>query len=166
MIYNIYIEIKIIKVEKPAEINFILAQSHFIKTVEDCYETLVEAMPGIKFGLAFCEASGERLIRKAGTDEEMINVAVKNAKKVGAGHSLFIFLNNAFPINVLNRIKNLSEVVNIFCATANPTEIIVAETKLGRSILGVVDGGSPVGVENKKEEKERKEFLRKIGYKT
>ena len=155
-----------ILVEKPAEINFILAQSHFIKTVEDCYETLVEAVPGIKFGLAFCEASGPKKIRFEGTDQEMIDLAVKNVKNVAAGHSLFIFLKNAYPINVLNRIKNLSEVVNIFCATANPTEVIVAETKLGRSILGVVDGDSPSGVENKKEEKERKEFLRKIGYKS
>jgi len=154
-----------ISIEKPGEVNFILAQSHFIKTVEDCYETLAEAMPGIKFGLAFCEASDPKKIRKAGTDKEMINLAVKNAKKVAAGHSFFIFLKNAFPINILNRIKNLSEVVNIFCATANPTEVIVAETKLGRSILGVVDGESPAGVENEKEEKERKEFLRKIGYK-
>ena len=159
-------EIKIIPIEKPTEINFILAQSHFIKTVEDCYETLVEAVSGIKFGLAFCEASGPRKIRVAGTDEKMINLAVKNARAVGAGHSLFIFLKNAFPINVLNRIKNLSEIVNIFCATANPTEIIVAETKQGRGIIGVVDGGSPAGVENEKEEKERKEFLRKIGYKS
>ena len=155
-----------ISIEKPGEVNFILAQSHFIKTVEDCYETLAEAMPGIKFGLAFCEASDPKKIRKAGTDKEMINLAVKNAKKVAAGHTFFIFLKNAFPINILNRIKNLSEVVNIFCATANPTEVIVAETKLGRSILGVVDGESPAGVENEKEEKERKEFLRKIGYKT
>jgi len=155
-----------ILIEKPAEINFILAQSHFIKTIEDCYETLVEAVPGIKFGLAFCEASGPRKIRKAGTDEEMISLAVKNAKKVGAGHSLFIFLKNTFPINVLNRIKNLSEVVNIYCATANPTEVIVTETSQGRGIMGVVDGGSPTGVENEKDEKERKEFLRKIGYKS
>ncbi|MBI5127213.1 adenosine-specific kinase [Candidatus Roizmanbacteria bacterium] len=155
-----------ISIEKPAEINFILAQSHFIKTVEDCFETLVEAVPGIKFGLAFCEASGPKKIRKAGTDEEMVNLAVKNAKKIGAGHSLFIFLKNTFPVNVLNRIKNLSEVVNIYCATANPVEVIIAETKLGRSILGVVDGNSPVGVENEKETDERKGFLRKIGYKT
>lgn len=156
----------LVKIEKSAEINFILAQSHFIKTVEDCYETLVEAVPGIKFGLAFCEASGERLIRKAGTDEKMIDLAVKNAKNIGAGHSLFIFLKNAFPINVLNRIKNLSEVTHIYCATANPTEIIIAETEQGRGIMGVIDGGSPNGVENKKEEKERKQFLRKIGYKS
>lgn len=155
-----------IPIEKPAEINFILAQSHFIKTVEDCYETLVEAVPRIKFGLAFCEASGERLIRKAGTDEDMISLAVKNAKKVGAGHSLFIFLKNTFPINVLNRIKNISEVVNIYCATANPTEVIVAETEQGRGILGVIDGNSPVGIENENQKKERKEFLRKIGYKS
>ncbi|MEK7597056.1 MAG: adenosine-specific kinase [Patescibacteria group bacterium] len=155
-----------ISIEKPVEINFILAQSHFIKTVEDCYETLVEAVPGIKFGLAFCEASGEKKIRKAGTDEEMISLAVKNAKKIGAGHSLFIFLQNTFPINVLNRIKNLSEITHVYCATANPTEVIVAETKQGRGIIGVVDGGSPLGVENENQEKERKEFLRKIGYKT
>lgn len=154
-----------IKVKKPDSVNFILAQSHFIKTVEDCYETLVEAVPGIKFGLAFCEASGPRKIRKVGTDQEMIDLAVENAKNVGAGHSLFIFLGNAFPINVLNRIKNLSEVTRVYCATANPTEVIVAETKQGRAILGVVDGSSPRGVENEKEEKERKEFLRKIGYK-
>lgn len=155
-----------IKIEKPVEINFILAQSHFIKTVEDCYETLIESIPGIKFGLAFCEASGDRLIRKAGTDKEMIKLAVENAKKVGVGHSLFIFLKNAFPINVLNNIKNISEVVNIYCATANPTEVIVAETKQGRGIMGIIDGESPVGVENEKEEKSRKEFLRKIGYKS
>ena len=154
-----------ISIEKPEEINFILAQSHFIKTVEDCYEALVEAVPGIKFGLAFCEASGPKKIRVAGTDEEMKKLAIRNAKKVGAGHSLFIFLKNAFPINVLNRIKNLSEVVNIFCATANPTEVIVVATEQGRGIMGVVDGQSPVGVENAQEEKERKEFLRKIGYK-
>ena len=155
-----------IKVEKPEETNFILAQSHFIKTVEDCYETLVEAVPGIKFGLAFCEASGPKKIRKAGTDKEMTSLAVKNAKKVGAGNSLFIFLKNAFPINVLNKVKNLSEVTHVYCATANPTEVIITETKQGRAILGVVDGSSPTGVENEKEEKDRKEFLRKIGYKT
>jgi hypothetical protein len=155
-----------IPIEKPEEINFIMAQSHFIKTVEDCYETLVEAVPGIKFGLAFCEASGPRKIRTAGTDDEMVKLATNNAMKVGAGHSLFIFLKNAFPINVLNRIKNLSEVVHIYCATSNPTEVVVAETEQGRGILGVVDGGSPQGVEDEKEVRERKDFLRKIGYKT
>ncbi len=154
-----------IAVDKPEKTNFVLTQSHFIKTVEDTYEALVEAVPGIKFGLAFCEASGPKKIRFAGTDKEMIDLAVKNAKKVGAGHSMFIFLGNAFPINVLNRIKSLSEVTRIFCATANPTEVIVAETKQGRAILGVVDGGSPIGVENEKDIQERKDFLRKIGYK-
>lgn len=154
-----------VSIKKPAEINFILAQSHFIKTVEDVYEILVEAVPGIKFGLAFCEASGPRKIRTAGTDEEMIKLAVDNAKRVGCGHSLFIFLKNAFPINVLNRIKNISEVVNIYCATANPTEVIIAETKQGRGIMGVVDGGSPTGVEEKSEVQFRKDLLRKFGYK-
>jgi len=157
--------IKNIKIEKPEEINFILAQSHFIKTVEDCYEALVEAFPGIKFGLAFCEASGPKMIRFEGTDQEMINLAVKNAKKIGAGHSLFIFLKNAFPINVLNRIKNLPEVAHIFCATANPTEVIVAETDQGNGVVGVIDGSSPLGIEKEKDKLERKEFLRKINYK-
>ena len=154
-----------VSIEKPADINFILAQSHFIKTVEDCYETLIESVPGIKFGLAFCEASGPKKIRFEGTDQEMIDLAVKNAKNLAAGHSLFIFLKNTFPINVLNKIKNLSEVAHVFCATANPTEVIVAETEQGRGIMGVIDGGSPTGVENEEEKKGRKEFLRKIGYK-
>ncbi len=155
----------IIQIEKPVEINFILAQSHFIKTVEDVYETLIEAVPGIKFGIAFCEASGPRMIRTEGTDEQMIKLAVENAKTVGVGHSLFIFLKNAFPVNVLNRLKTISEIVHIYCATANSTQVIVAETKQGRGILGVIDGGSPLGVEDKKSKRVRKEFLRNIGYK-
>ena len=159
------IRLKNIKIEKTNDINFILAQSHFIKTVEDVYETLVEAVPGIKFGLAFCEASGERKIRYEGTDEEMIKLAIENAKKIGAGHSLFIFLKNAYPVNVLNRLKNVSEITRIFCSTANPVEVIVAETKQGRAILGVVDGQTPLGVESKEDKKQRKDFLRKIGYK-
>ena len=154
-----------VKIKKPAEINFILVQSHFIKTVEDVHETLVEAVPGIKFGVAFCEASGPRKIRTSGTDKEMIKLASDNAKNVGCGHSLFIFLKNAFPVNVLNRIKNVSEVVNIFCATANPTEVIVAETKQGRGILGVIDGASPKGVEKESDIRWRKDLLRKLGYK-
>lgn len=158
-------KIQIVSIKKPVEINFILAQSHFIKTVEDVYETLIEAVPGIKFGIAFCEASGPRMIRAEGTDEEMIKLAVENAKAIGAGHSLFIFLKNAFPINVLNRLKMISEIVHIFCATANLTEVIVAETEQGRGIMGVIDGGSPLGVEDKKSKQIRKEFLRKIGYK-
>jgi len=159
------IRLKNIKIEKTNDINFILAQSHFIKTVEDVYETLVEAVPGIKFGLAFCEASGERKIRYEGTDKEMIKLAIENAKKIGAGHSLFIFLKNAYPVNVLNRLKNVSEITRIFCSTANPVEVIVAETKQGRAILGVVDGQTPLGVESKEDKKQRKDFLRKIGYK-
>ena len=159
------IRLKNIKIEKTNDINFILAQAHFIKTVEDVYETLVEAVSGIKFGLAFCEASGERKIRYEGTDKEMIKLAIENAKKIGAGHSLFIFLKNAYPVNVLNRLKNVSEITRIFCSTANPVEVIVAETKQGRAILGVVDGQTPLGVESKEDKKQRKDFLRKIGYK-
>ena len=159
------IKIKTVSIKKPEEVNFIFAQSHFIKTVEDVYETLVEAVPGIKFGLAFCEASGERKIRYDGTDEEMIKLAIENAKKIGAGHSLFIFLKNAYPVNVLNRLKNVSEITRIFCSTANPVEVIVAETKQGRAILGVVDGQTPLGIENEEDKKQRKDFLQKIGYK-
>ncbi len=158
-------KIEIVKIEKPDEINFILAQSHFIKTVEDVYETLVEAVPGIKFGLAFCEASGPKKIRTDGTDKEMIRLATQNAKEIGAGHSLIIFLKDAFPINVLNRLKNISEIVHIFCATANRTEVIVAESSEGRGILGVIDGSSPEGVETEEERDDRQNFLRKIAYK-
>src|SRR4030042_659924 len=142
-----------VKIEKPAEINFIFGQSHFIKSVEDLHEVLVTAVPGVKFGLAFCEASGPCLIRKSGTDEEMIMLAVRNAQVVGAGHSFFIFSKNAFPINFLNQIKQLPEICHIFCATANPTEVVVMQTKLGRAVLGVVDGGSPKGIETSKDEK-------------
>ncbi len=158
-------KLEAVAITKPAEINFILAQSHFIKTVEDVHETLVEAVPGIQFGLAFCEASGPRKIRTSGTDKEMVKLAVENAKAVGCGHSLFIFLKNAFPINVLSRIKNTSEIVGIHCATANPVEVVIAETKNGRAILGVVDGGAPLGVEEETEVQGRKDLLRKFGYK-
>jgi uncharacterized protein len=155
----------IVEIQKPEAVNFILAQSHFIKTVEDVYEALVESVPGIQFGIAFCEASGPRMIRTEGTDREMIALAEQNAQAVGVGHSLFIFLKNAFPINVLNRLKMVSEIVHIYCATSNPTQIIVAETTQGRGIVGVVDGESPLGVEDKESKIVRKEFLRKIGYK-
>ncbi|MDP2930033.1 MAG: adenosine-specific kinase [bacterium] len=154
-----------VKIKKPEEVNFILAQSHFIKTVEDVHETLVEAVPGIKFGLAFCESSGDRKIRFSGTDQEMIDLAVENAKAMAAGHSLLIFLKNAYPINVLNRLKQVSEICRIFCATANPTEIILAKTEQGIGILGVIDGESPLGVENDQDKDNRKSLLRKIGYK-
>lgn len=158
-------EIKTVQIKKPAEINFILAQSHFIKTVEDVHETLVEAVPGIQFGIAFCEASGPRKIRSSGTDKSMIKLAIQNAKAVASGHTLFIFLKNAFPINILNRIKNVSEIVTIFCATSNPVDVVVAKNKNGCGVMGVIDGDSPNGVETEKDVDERKELLRKFGYK-
>ena len=155
----------IIKIDNPNSVNLIIGQSHFIKSVEDLHEALVGVVPGIKFGLAFCEASGPRLIRKSGTSETMIELAVKNAKRIGAGHAFYIFLENAFPINVLNAIKMVPEVVNIFCATANPVEVIVARTQQGGGILGVVDGGAPTRMEKDAEVKHRKGLLRKFGYK-
>jgi adenosine/AMP kinase len=159
-------EIKTIKIKKPEPINFILGQSHFIKTVEDMHEALVTSVPGIKFGLAFCEASGDCLVRWTGTDEDMIELAKKNALAIGAGHSFILFLAEGFfPINVLNAIKMIPEVARIFCATANPTEVLVAKTELGHGILGVVDGFSPKGVEDEKGLDWRKNFLRMIGYK-
>lgn len=157
--------LKMVEISKPAEINFILGQSHFIKTVEDIYETVIQAVPGIKFGVAFCEASGDRLVRWTGNDAEMIELAQKNAMQIAAGHSFILFLKNAFPINVLNSIKLTPEVCRIFCATSNPTQVVIAETDLGRAILGVVDGQMPVGIEAEKDIQHRKDFLRKIGYK-
>jgi len=158
--------ISTVKIDKPEAVNFILGQSHFIKTVEDMHEALVTSVPGIKFGLAFCEASGECLVRWSGTDEQMITLAQKNAQTIGAGHSFILFLGEGFyPINVLNAIKQVPEVCRVFCATANPTEVIIAETDQGRGILGVVDGSSPKGVEAEQGIAWRKDFLRMIGYK-
>lgn len=158
--------ISTVQVDKPEEINFILGQSHFIKTVEDVHEALITAVPGIKFGLAFSEASGKCLIRWTGTDEAMIELAKINALAIGAGHSFIIFLGEGFfPVNVLNSLKMVPEVCRIFCATANPTQVLVAETDLGRAILGVVDGSSPAGVEDADGIAWRKGFLRQIGYK-
>jgi adenosine/AMP kinase len=155
-----------IKIEKPEPINFILGQSHFIKTVEDVHEALVNAVPGIKFGVAFCEASGKCLIRWSGTDEAMLDLARRNAQAIGAGHSFILFIGDGFyPVNVLNALKAVPEVCHIFCATANPVEVIVAETELGRGILGVVDGSSPQGIEAEEDIAWRKGFLRMIGYK-
>ena len=155
-----------VKIEKPEEINFILGQSHFIKTVEDVHEALVNAVPAIKFGVAFCEASGKCLIRWSGTDEAMTDLARRNALAIGAGHSFIIFLGNGFyPLNVLNAVKAVPEVCRIFCATSNPVEVLVAETELGRGILGVVDGASPLGIEVEEDIAWRKGFLRMIGYK-
>jgi adenosine/AMP kinase len=159
-------EITTVNIEKPEEINFILGQSHFIKTVEDVHEALVNAVPGIKFGVAFCEASDKCLVRWSGTDEAMIELARKNALAIGAGHSFIVFLGEGFfPVNVLKAIQNTPEVCHIICATANPTEVLVAGTELGRGILGVVDGSSPKGVEDEQGITWRKGFLRKIGYK-
>jgi len=159
-------QILTVKIEKPEEVNFILGQSHFIKTVEDVHEALVAAVPGIKFGLAFCEASGKCLVRWSGTDETMLTLAKKNALAIGAGHSFILFLGEGFyPVNVLKTIQNTPEVCRIFCATANPTEVLVAETELGRGILGIIDGSAPKGVEAEADIAWRKDFLRKIGYK-
>ncbi len=155
-----------IKINKPEEINFILGQSHFIKTVEDLHETLSAAVPGIKFGLAFCEASGKRLVRWSGTDAAMIDLAKENALQLGAGHCFIIFLGEGFfPINVLNAVKQVPEVCRIFCATANPTDVVIAETDNGRAILGVADGAPPLGVEADEDIAWRKGFLRMLGYK-
>ncbi len=140
--------LKSVEIDKPADVNFILGQSHFIKTVEDIHEALINAVPGIKFGLAFCEASGKCLVRWSGTDDVMIELAKQNALAIGAGHSFIIFLGEGYyPINVLNTVKNVTEVCHIFCATANPTQVMVAETEQGSGILGVVDGASPQGIE-------------------
>lgn len=159
-------ELKIVAIEKPEPINFVLGQTHFIKSVEDIHEALVTHVPGIRFGLAFCEASGACLVRWTGTDEEMIDLARRNATALGAGHSFILFLGEGYyPINVLNALKMVPEVCRIFCATANPTQVIVAETDLGRGILGVVDGASPKGVEDEDGIAWRKGFLRAIGYK-
>jgi adenosine/AMP kinase len=159
-------ELKIVPIDKPEMINFVLGQTHFIKSVEDIHEAMVTHVPGIKFGLAFNEASGACLVRCSGTDEEMIELAKKNALALGAGHTFFLFLGEGFyPINVLNALKMVPEVCHIFCATANPTQAIVAETELGRGVLGVVDGEPPKGVEDEEGLAWRKGFLRTIGYK-
>ena len=154
-----------VKIDNPDELNIIFGMSHFIKTVEDVYEILITTVPGIKFGLAFCEASMEKLVRTSGTDEALIKLAQENALKIGCGHTFIIFLGNAFPINVLNQIKNCPEVCRIFCATANPVEVVVAESEQGRGVMGVIDGYPPAGIENEENKKVRKEFLRNIGYK-
>ncbi|HUV16720.1 MAG TPA: adenosine-specific kinase [Pelolinea sp.] len=157
----------VVQIEKPEAVNFIFGQSHFIKTVEDLHETLVSAIPGIKFGIAFCEASGKCLVRWSGTDETMIDLAKKNAMAVSAGHSFFIFLGEGFfPVNVLNAVKNVPEVCRIFCATANSTQVVLADTDGGRAVLGVADGEKPRGIEGEEDIAWRKNFLRQIGYKS
>ncbi|MFN7085721.1 MAG: adenosine-specific kinase [Burkholderiales bacterium] len=159
-------ELKIVKIEKPETVNFILGQSHFIKTVEDIHEALAGAVPGIRFGLAFCEASGKCLVRCSGTDGAMLELAKKNAQALAAGHAFIVFLGDGFfPVNVLNTLKMVPEVCRIFCATANPVEVIVAETAQGRGILGVIDGFRSQGIEGEADIAWRKNLLRQIGYK-
>lgn len=158
-------ELLTVKIEKPDEINFILGQSHFIKTVEDIHEALVGAMPGIQFGLAFCEASGPALVRTSGNADDMRELAARNALNLSAGHCFIVFLKNAYPVNVLNAIKQVPEVCRIFCATANPVEVILVETEQGRGILGVVDGIKSQGIETDEDVVNRKDLLRRFGYK-
>lgn len=158
-------EILTVKINKPDDINIIFGQSHFIKTVEDIYEALISAMPNIKFGFAFCESSGACLIRSEGNDVHLKKLAEENALNIGAGHTFIILLKNAYPINVLNKIKDIPEVCNIYCATANPVEVIVAETQNGRGCMGIIDGLKPKGIEKEEDIKWRKDLLRKIGYK-
>jgi adenosine/AMP kinase len=159
------VEIKVVALEFPEGANIILGQSHFIKTIEDLYEILISSAPGIRFGLAFCEASGPCLIRSDGNDDILKAAAVKMAGDVGAGHSFVIVMTDGFPINVLNAVKACPEVCGIYCATANPVEVVVAETTLGRGVLGVIDGESPKGLESAEDVEARRGFLRKIGYK-
>ena len=159
------LKLEVIDVTPPEGTNIIIATSHFIKTVEDVYEALADSCSSIKFGFAFCESSGPRLIRKAGNDPELIEAAVERAKKISAGHCLVIIMKDAWPINVLPRLKQLPEIVTLHAATANPLKVVVADVGDGRGILGVIDGGTPTGVESEEDVKERMEFLRKIGYK-
>ena len=158
-------ELKTVKIEKPEDVNIVVGQSHFIKTVEDIYEAMVTSVPTIKFGVGFCESSGPCLVRTEGNDDELKNLAGKNALNLSCGHAFIIMMKNAFPVNVLNAVKNISEVCGVYCATANDVEVIVAETEKGRGILGVVDGEKSKGIESENDVKERKGFLRKIGYK-
>jgi adenosine/AMP kinase len=162
---EVAMELSAVKIENPQNLNFILGQSHFIKTVEDIYEAMVNSVPGAKFGVAFCEASDVCLVRHTGTDRELEDLAVRNAYSLAAGHCFIVFMKDLFPVNVLNAVKQVPEVCRIFCATANPVEVIVAETDLGRGILGVIDGFKSKGIEADPDASKRKELLRKIGYK-
>jgi adenosine/AMP kinase len=159
------VEILTVRIDKPGDLNVILGQAHFIKTVEDLYEALAGSSPHLRFGLAFCESSGPRLVRRAGNDPELVELAARNALALGAGHSFVVFLREGFPVNVLNALKQVPEVCRVYCATANPLEVVIAETAQGRGILGVVDGEPPLGVEGDADEAERKALLRRIGYK-
>ena len=158
-------ELKTVSIEKPADMNFILGQSHFIKTVEDLHEAIVQTVPGMKFGIGFCESSGPALVRHSGNDPRLIELAQKNALELSCGHCFIIFMDGGFPVNILNTLKMVPEVCGIFCATANPLEVIVAESGLGRGILGVIDGAPPKAVETPEDAGRRRAFLRTIGYK-
>jgi len=158
-------ELLTVRIEKPDDLNLILGQSHFVKTVEDLHEALAGSSPHLRFGIAFCESSGPRLVRRSGNDPELVELAMRNALAIGAGHSFIVFLREGYPVNVLNQVKQVPEVCRVYCATANPVEVIVAETPQGRGILGVVDGGSPLGVETEDDVAARRDLLRKIGYK-
>ncbi len=163
---EVNMNIEVVRIQKPEEINFILGQSHFIKTVEDIHEALVTAVPGVRFGLAFCEASNPRLVRWSGNDEAMLQLARQNAMALGAGHCFILFLAEGFyPVNVLNSIKQVPEVCRVFCATANPTEVVIAVTEQGRGIMGVIDGQTPLGIEGEEDIAARKSLLRRFGYK-
>ncbi|WP_280250953.1 adenosine-specific kinase [Nocardia abscessus] len=158
-------ELTAVRIDKPDELNVVIGQSHFIKTVEDLHEALVGVSPHLRFGLAFCEASGPRLVRHSGNDDSLVELATKNALDIGAGHSFIVFLREGYPVNVLNAVRQVPEVCGIFCATANPVDVLVAETELGRGIVGVVDGFVPLGVENADDQAARRQLLRQIGYK-
>ena len=158
-------DISTVVIDNPDELNLILGQSHFIKTVEDLHETLAGSSPALRFGIAFNEASGKCLVRRSGNDVELVELAARNALAIGAGHAFIVFLRDGFPVNVLNAVKQVPEVCRIFCATANPVEIVIGETGQGRAILGVVDGSPPLGIEGDEDEAERKELLRTFGYK-
>jgi uncharacterized protein len=158
-------ELHVVEIDKPEGLNVILGQAHFIKTVEDVHEVLAGASPQLEFGLAFCEASGARLVRRSGNAADLVGLAVTNAERVGSGHTFVVFLRNGYPVNVLNAIKQVPEVCRIFCATANRVQLVVAETDLGRGVMGIIDGEPPLGVEGPAEETERKGLLRQIGYK-
>jgi adenosine/AMP kinase len=159
------LELEVVAIERPEGVNIVLGQAHFVKTVEDLHETLVGAVPGIAFGLAFCEASGPRLVRTSGTDPALTELAAANARAVGAGHAFVILLGNAYPLNVLNAVKAVPEVCRVFCATANPVQVVVGATGQGRGVLGVIDGQAPLAVEDETAKQERKDVLRRIGYK-
>jgi hypothetical protein len=159
------LELDVVAIEKPGDVNVILGQAHFIKTVEDVHEALVGSSPHLRFGLAFCEASGKCLVRSSGNDSELVELAVRNALALGAGHCFVVFVREGYPVNVLNQLKQVAEVCTIYCATANSVEVVLAETDLGRGVLGVIDGSVPLGVETDRDVTDRKSFLRSVGYK-